>query len=158
MIQKRDIRKFRSVLRQLERTVELQNKSCCPQVTSAQCHVLLQIDEDKETTVSDLAGTLHLDASTVSRTVDGLVRAKLVKRAENPADRRSIVLHTTDKGRKLCNDINSEADAFFAKKINRIPAKEWPAVLKSFETLVRALSDPKHERRQSSACCDCGKG
>lgn len=157
MISMKGIRRFRSFLRQLESAVESYNKSCCSQVSTAQCHVLMRIDADGWATVSDLAGTLHLDASTISRTVDGLVRAGYITRAEDPNDRRSAVLRLSSRGESLCSDINTAADAFFAKAINRIPTKEQSAVLKSFEILVTALSEVERERRQVSGRCNCAK-
>ena len=42
----REIRKFRRVLRRFERITNAQLKSCCAQVSLAQCLVLLEIDEN----------------------------------------------------------------------------------------------------------------
>ena len=73
------IRHFRSILRRLERITNTQLRNCCAGVTLAQCLVLLEIDECGQLTMSRLATGLRLDNSTLSRTIDGLVRRGLVE-------------------------------------------------------------------------------
>ena len=48
--------------------------------------------------VGDLAGRLGISAATASRACDGLVRAGLVERRDDPEDRRVRRLHVTDTG------------------------------------------------------------
>ena len=49
----------------------------------------------------DLAGSVHVDASTVSRQVDQLVRMGLVERRADPDDGRASQLVATEAGREL---------------------------------------------------------
>ncbi len=46
-------------------------------ISLAQCHTLLEIEKSHEISISELANTLSLDKSTVSRTVDGLVNINM---------------------------------------------------------------------------------
>jgi DNA-binding MarR family transcriptional regulator len=58
-----------------------------------------------ELRLSDLAAALELDASTVSRQVGQLVRAGLVSRRDDPADRRASLLAATEAGSALHADL-----------------------------------------------------
>jgi DNA-binding MarR family transcriptional regulator len=53
----------------------------------------------------DIAERLQISLASVSRAVDGLVRGRLVKRVEDPDDRRVRRLSITDKGRRLASEI-----------------------------------------------------
>lgn len=53
----------------------------------------------------DIAERLQISLPAVSRAVDGLVRGRLVKRVEDPDDRRVRRLSITDKGRRLAGEI-----------------------------------------------------
>ena len=80
------IQEFRSKLRILDREIEKQLKtetSCCG-VSMAQCHTMLELMSNDGISIIDLAKMLELDKSTLSRTVDGLVNAGLIKRKTNP--------------------------------------------------------------------------
>jgi DNA-binding MarR family transcriptional regulator len=53
----------------------------------------------------DIAERLQVSLASVSRAVDGLVRSRLVRRIEDPDDRRVRRLSITDKGRRLAGEI-----------------------------------------------------
>jgi DNA-binding MarR family transcriptional regulator len=53
----------------------------------------------------DIAERLRISLPSVSRAVDGLARKRLVKRVEDPDDRRVRRLSITDKGRRLAGEI-----------------------------------------------------
>ncbi len=130
---------FRSSLRQLDRVVNFQSKSCLDEITTAQCHVLLQIESEHRTTSNELSRLLNLDISTISRTVENLLKAKLIVKKQNVNDKRSFVLRLSKKGSKLCDEINAFADEYFSRVIENIPAKDRTQILKHFSTLVKAF-------------------
>jgi DNA-binding MarR family transcriptional regulator len=51
--------------------------------------------------LSDLATTLDVNVSTISRHVQQLERDGLLRRTEDPRDRRAAMLHLTDQGRAV---------------------------------------------------------
>ena len=53
----------------------------------------------------DIAERLQISLASVSRAVDGLVRSRLVRRVEDPDDRRVRRLTITEKGRRLAGEI-----------------------------------------------------
>ncbi len=138
-----NVRGFRRDLRRFERQLDfLQSKlDCCRKVTLAQCHALLEISDSESTSVNDLAKTLELNKSTVSRTVENLVKKKLVRRVPSLSDRRFVALVLTDLGRKLCAAIHAENDQMFSQKLSRLSLDQRNSIFVQFRLLVDALSN-----------------
>jgi DNA-binding MarR family transcriptional regulator len=148
-----DIRAFRGQLRQLERQVELNlatQTSCCG-VTVAQCHVLLEVEASGEAAIGSLAACLELDASTLSRTVDGLVRAGLIERREDPENRRRQLVRLTPAGREKADFINDSCDRFYRDLLRRLPGEQAEAVRVALPLLVQAFRTG-HLAAPSTAC------
>lgn len=139
------IRQFRSVMRQFERVANLQQKSCCSGVTLAQCLVLLEVEEHRQLTVGSLAARLRLDDSTLSRTIDGLVRKELLDRRRDERDRRVVWIRLTSEGRAICRAIHRDNDAHCRRVFGKIPPSRREAVLRNFELLVGAFLDCEDE-------------
>jgi DNA-binding MarR family transcriptional regulator len=77
-------------------------------LTLTQCKTLLMLagpEGDEPYAGRDIAERLHVSLPSVSRAVDELVRSRLVKRVEDPDDRRVRRLTITDKGRRLAGEI-----------------------------------------------------
>lgn len=144
----REIRRYRKALRQFQRLAGTQFKSCSCSVTLAQCLVLLDIDERGQMTMGQLAANLKLDHSTLSRTVDGMVRKKLLSRLRDDSDRRLVWIRLTAVGEAVCQDIHGVNDDYCMQVFEHIPASERSAVIKGFETLIRAYLD--YETAQAS--------
>jgi len=136
-----EIRRYRKALRQFERLVGVQLKDSCCGVTLAQCLVLLGIEENGLVTLGQLAADLRVDHSTLSRTVEGLVRKKLVERRRDDVDRRMVRIGLTADGFSRCREIHRGNDAYCRNVFKMIPPTERDAVIRSFETLVRAYLD-----------------
>jgi DNA-binding MarR family transcriptional regulator len=136
------IREFRKHLRAIERAVGslLKGETVCCGVTPAQCHVLLEIAEAGETSLVDLAQRLGLDSSTLSRTVDGLVKAGLVIRETDPGNRRYVKLRLTVAGRSKVGLIDGACDRFYADLLGRVPKHERPRLAESVKLLARMLA------------------
>jgi len=147
-----DVRRFRRHLRQFERVTHAQLKSCCAEVTLAQCLVLLEIDENGQLAMSQLAARLRLDNSTLSRTIEGLVQRQLVERLREDQDRRVVRIQLTTKGNAVCRSIHEENDGHYIRVFEKIPASRRGAVLKSFETLVQAFLDCEVEALSGASC------
>jgi DNA-binding MarR family transcriptional regulator len=148
------IREFRRYIRQIEREVEyhLKNQSDCCGVTMAKCHVLMELDDMGTTSIVDLAKRLRLDTSTLSRTVDSLVREMYVGRTINPANRRFVEVKLTDKGQKKASDINSACDSFYHDLVQRVPGGQA-----SIMEAARWLSEVLAQKHDNICCADsCG--
>ncbi|MEN8203549.1 MAG: MarR family transcriptional regulator [Bacteroidota bacterium] len=131
------IHRFREIIRIFDREISLQNNaSCCNGISVAQCHTLLEIEKNKETSVSELAGNLSLDKSTVSRTVDGLVNISLVDRVTPKENRRKAMLNLTDNGKQVCSTINYTNDLYINSILKDFTEKERDEFLRLFEKLT----------------------
>lgn len=156
------VREFRRHLRKLERAVWLemqQDMECCG-ITTAQCHALLEIEERGVTTVSALAEELNLDRSTLSRTVDSLVKAGLVDRGEDPANRRSSRLVLQPAGTESCAAIHRQCNEFYRLVLQRIPTESHTQVQQALQLLSEALETTQRELGQKPTgkprCAPCG--
>jgi DNA-binding MarR family transcriptional regulator len=148
------IRAFRKSLRKFERLNQLLNHQCCRGITMAQCHVLLEIEELHSATTNHLAKNLKLDKSTLSRTVENLVKLKLVDRSENPADRRYKILILTTAGKTLCDTINRENDQLYEKVFWILPPESKEPILDHFSELLRAMESCYEKTETDHGCCE----
>lgn len=134
----RDLRNFRRVLRQFTRLLDRQLRTCCSQVTLAQCLVLLEVEELGTPSMGQLAGNLRLDTSTLTRTADGLVAQGLLERLRDESDRRVVKVRLTPGGASACSSIHSENDATWRRVFAHIPSSEHAPVTAAFDRLVEA--------------------
>jgi DNA-binding MarR family transcriptional regulator len=91
-------------------------------------------------TPSQLAAELGLPLTTVSDTVQRLVDRGYVRREPNPEDGRSVLIHLTDRGRKMARDASPAVRATqqrIAAELDR-PLAEVRAVLDDLERAMRA--------------------
>jgi len=144
-LNQREIREFRSSLRQFERVTNLHLKTCCADVTLAQCLVLLEVEGHERPTVGRLASRLRLDNSTLTRTLDGLATRGLVERIRDDGDRRVVRIELTSAGEDVCRTIHRDNDAHYRRVFQKIPPSRRATVLRSFELLVQALMDCEAE-------------
>jgi DNA-binding MarR family transcriptional regulator len=147
------IRDFRKNLRALEREVQLSMASdtgCCG-VSLAQCHLLLEVEDRGQTSITALADMLELDKSTLSRTVDGMCKAGLLNREIDPANRRQQILSLTPAGKAKAEAVNSLCDGSYARLFDFIPAQSRKGVVKSVALVAEAM---RHMRKSpGTPCC-----
>ena len=153
------IRDFRRGLRELERHVELallSQTKCCG-ITPAQCHLLLEAEYAGETSVGDLAASLELDASTLSRTVDSLVRAGLLARREDPANRRRQLICLTKSGQVKVDYINSLCNRYYEGLLASLSADEAATLLATLPLFVKAMRAWRFSGESETCCGESGK-
>ena len=144
-----DMQYFREKLRQLERRLGWVMKSdvqCCG-ISMAQCHALIEIGKKERISNVELAGILGLDTSTLSRTIDNMVKAGLVDRELNPEDRRYVALTLTQNGKTTYDFIEESNNTFINNLFARIPPEKHAQVIESFQLLVEAA------QACSETCC-----
>ena len=139
------IQQFRKSLRRLERRLggQLEGKSLCCGVTTAQCHTLLAIEEKGLTTTTELATELELDKSTLSRTIDGLVAVGLANRETDSSNRRSQHISLTSQGERVTASINERWNHYFESLFNRLPESKRRTLLEGITILSDAMLSPK---------------
>jgi DNA-binding MarR family transcriptional regulator len=85
----------------------------------------------------DIAERLQISLASVSRAVDGLVRSRLIKRVEDPDDRRVRRLTITAKGRELAGEIVASRLA----DLEAFAASLTPAQRRKLDTALEAVLD-----------------
>lgn len=145
------VKKFRELLRRFERELFMQNSdSCCNGVTLAQCHTLLEIESKGKESLTELAKTLGLDKSTISRTVDGLVNIGLVDRTIPLENRRMSTIQLTDAGKNICHTINSSNDKYFEDTLSVLTDDEKVIIIQLLEKVINRMIQL---RSDDDTCC-----
>ena len=138
---KKFIHQLREIIRIFDRELFMQNNaSCCNGISLAQCHTLLEIEKSKEISISELASSLSLDKSTVSRTVDGLVNINMVDRIIPDDNRRKAILNLTDNGKQICTTINYSNDSYIKQVLDDFTENEREEFLRLFRKLTRNMA------------------
>jgi DNA-binding MarR family transcriptional regulator len=146
------VRRLREDLRVLERETgaPFEPDGACCGVTTAQCHTLLEIAARGPVSLAELAEALGVDASTMSRAVQGLVLIGLVAREASASDRRAVSITLTAQGRTVTKRIDRTFNTYLGAALAAVPADRRTAVLEGVGLLaaaVRALG--KTARREN---------
>jgi len=147
MMSTSEVKQLRELIRVLERKLgilEDSEMSCCG-LTLAQCHALVEIGRAERISLIDLANTIGLDTSTMSRTVNNLVTKKMAKRELDPSDRRYVTIQLTTAGSTSFREIETSMEAYFQKIYEAIAEKDRQPVLESLSILLKAIDE--------SDCC-----
>jgi len=81
-------------------------------VTPTQSFVLFDLVSHDGSSVKDIASRIQLDSPAVTGVIDRLVKEELVKRQEDPSDRRSLQIFLTSRGRELAQKLLPMAQEF----------------------------------------------
>lgn len=121
------------------------SEAVCCGITLTQCHAIIEIGRRKQISVNEVAESLNLDKSTVSRTVEQLVNHDILVRQPDLEDRRYVTLQLTAKGEELFRSIEQRMEAYFADILSCIPEEKREQVIESLHLFSEAL----HNKR----CC-----
>jgi len=81
-------------------------------LTPSQYLILMSLSQKNSQPHCRLADTLCCTRSTITEIIDTMERKGLVKRIQNPRDRRSSNVEITDKGKKLIRELSKVEDIF----------------------------------------------
>ena len=119
-------------------------------VSTNQTRVLDHLDDVEPTSLMALARHMGVSPSTMSLTVDRLVRRGYVTRSRDSADRRVVNLRLTSSGARL-RDAQSVLDPARGKKmILRLSAQERQDALRGLALFARAASEEMHSKSSST--------
>lgn len=114
----------------------------CFGVSLSRCVTLETLLQEGPLPVRELANRLGLDASTVTRSIDGLVREGLVRRTRDETqDRRKVFVGLSARGRTLAGKLVQCADSYSDEILARIPKERREDVLHALGVLVEAVDD-----------------
>jgi DNA-binding MarR family transcriptional regulator len=86
-----------------------------------------------------LATRLGVAESTVTRLVDRLEAARLVKRVASPPDRRCVVAELTPSGRRLAEELEASRRSYLAEILGTLRADERRELVRLFAKVAGAL-------------------
>lgn len=138
---------FREYTRQLECQLEHINKTdCCScNISTAQCFVIVEIGCHPGISVKELAAILHIDKSSVSRTIEELVRKEYVERKSSKKDRRWVTLNLLPQGQAHFEKIEQDMNQKFEKILKEIPEEKQEQVIEALELYVTACIKAEEE-------------
>ena len=109
-------------------------------VAPHQFSVLVRLEE-KVRTPKELAAIEKVSAPSMTRTVNGLVEACLVARADDPTDGRQVILSLTPEGRSTIRDIRRRRDQWFADRLERLTDDERSLLAQATALLERVAAE-----------------
>ncbi len=107
-------------------------------ITMSQFIILREIQHGMDS-VSRLAVERHISRPAISRLVDILVTKDLVKRVENPDDRRHVSLSLTAQGEKLIKSLYKDTNCWMATKMEKLNDGELNTVISALRLLRTAF-------------------
>lgn len=120
-------------------------------VTPTQFRSLVVLDGHGQINLNRLAEILDVNASTAMRTIDRLLAAGLVTRAENPGNRREVLLDLTDDGRRLVARVTSRRRREIGRIVTAIPQDERAALVRALRTFAEASGEPEPRPETTAA-------
>ncbi len=110
-------------------------------VTSPQLRVLVMIATHGPQTLGNVATELGVHASNATRTCEKLVRAGLIHRTEDPADRRFVRVALTPAGTQLVERVIGHRRSALAEVLAEMDPDERSVAVASFRAFARAAGD-----------------
>lgn len=107
-------------------------------LTTVQLRVLFMIREEPGVTAGELANRLGVTPPTVSGIVDRLVRMDLVRREEDPADRRLVRNQLTEAGQRVGGQMSEGSEHYTRRILSEMSADELDAFNRGIAGFQRA--------------------
>ncbi len=130
--------RLRPVLLRLGR--ELRREASAFGVTGGQATLLAVIEGRGPVAVGELAAGEGVSRAAMTKQVDRLEDARLVRRARgSTADRRRVEVELTDEGRRVLSRVRSNRTAWLAARLERLDERELAAVDAAIAPLAALL-------------------
>ncbi len=107
-------------------------------MSTPQLKALLLISEEKEIRMRELARRLGGSFSNATVLVDRLVERGLVERLAEPQDRRVVLVHTTEEGQSLIEQLITSWRTISAPLLENLTSEERATVQEALRLLLKA--------------------
>lgn len=118
-------------------------------VTLTQFRALVVLDRfrggsptDAGSNLNSLAESLGVNPSTAMRTVDRLIAAGMVTRAENPTNRREVRLTVTHAGSEVVRTVTARRRDQLARIVQRMPGGSRRDLITALSDFAEAAGEP----------------
>lgn len=138
---------FRENLRALEREMEqelLDQTGKCG-ISPAQRQLILALRERSGAGVTELAQTLSLDKSTLSRGLEALRERGLAETIRDSSDRRSVKARLTAQGLAAADRIDAFCDKRYGGILEGLGDRDRASVLRGVRILAEILRESRPE-------------
>jgi DNA-binding MarR family transcriptional regulator len=108
-------------------------------VPLAQLKSLFLINIRGSVNVRELAQEMGVTPGNVTSIVNRLVGQELVRRSEGPGDRRIVLLHLTEKGRRTIVEIQGSQRADMKRFLERMTAGDISALYRGMSSFLAAM-------------------
>lgn len=112
-------------------------------VSLPQFRVLVLLSSEGPTRVGQLAEKVGANASTFSRSIDRMVAGGWVVRAENPDNRREVLLELTDDGRRLVESVTARRLREIEAVLDRMSKADRGALVNALTAFAAAAGEPE---------------
>ncbi len=106
-------------------------------LTIPQLRVVFFLRREPNAASGAIAQHLGVTPSTVTGLVDRLARAGLVRRVDDPSDRRMVRNALTERGLDVASELERSGRAFMADIFRRMDRREFELLLRSLSDLIR---------------------
>jgi DNA-binding MarR family transcriptional regulator len=109
-------------------------------VSPLEGHILTYLRKYAPAPVGELVRVFGIKQSTLTSLLDRLEQAGLLRRELNPDDRRSFLIHITDRGRELTARLNrllEKLEDDIRDRVRRPEVKGFQAVMSAVEDVTR---------------------
>ncbi|MFG1930639.1 MarR family transcriptional regulator [Mycobacterium sp. NPDC048908] len=111
-------------------------------VTVPQLRVLMMIATRGPMNLGSVATALGVSAPNASRICDRVLKAGLLHRSEDPADRRNITLTLTDEGHALIDRVAQHRRAAIKRVLRKMSARDRETLAHVLDVFAEAAGEP----------------
>lgn len=115
-------------------------------VTLPQLRVLVMVSTRGPMNLAAVAAGLEVSASNASRICDRLMKAGLLDRREDPADRRNVTLTITDRGQAIFNKVSQHRRRAIERMLRNLDARQRQRLAEALDTLATAAGEPVDDK------------
>jgi DNA-binding MarR family transcriptional regulator len=109
-------------------------------VSMPQIGALFQIRRKGVCSVSEISGELEITSAAASQMLESLVKEGLVRRSEDPNDRRAKQIVLTEKGRKTLQESIHSRQGWLTQLINQLTEQEQVQIASALKILTERAS------------------
>lgn len=127
-----------SAIRRIIRAVDIHSRKLNSEfnITTPQMICLYELMRNNGMTLSELTKAVSLNISTVNGIVDRLETKGLLTRQRSAVDRRKVLLHITDNGKRIIRKAPSLLQDRLASELRKLPELEQVTIAMSLERIV----------------------
>jgi len=110
-------------------------------ISMAQLHILYTLERSGGMPMSRLADVLNVSLSNATGLIDRIEERGYIERSRVPEDRRIVMIHVTDTGRQMLEEVDAMSTDLLRTVFGRIGRTQLAGVGRAFAELRRGLEE-----------------